>query len=144
MWASAVTPPRSRTRHAHRATPPGDSVSETKPTTVCECGSVSPFTHVHRDPSDPLSKSKVIEFTNNLSQTLDTLSDEARDHGMKRLSAKLSCDEDLLFDVVRSLKSRPEYQFRDDDILRTAVEVACGPDSHEEETVQDGNRPTEP
>lgn len=125
VWASAVTPEWTQTRHADTDSPPGECVSDRKPTSVCECGAVSPFTLIHRAPDHPLEKDRAIRFTHHLTATLDALAIGACEAGDDRLAATYAHDTDALFDAVRHLHSKPKYNYRGCDIFTVAVEVAC-------------------
>lgn len=126
VWADAVTPEWTQTQHAETESPPGESVSDRKPTSVCECGAVSPFTLIHRAPHHPLEKDRAIEFAKHLTATLDALVADACERGDERAASKYAHDTDALLDAVRHLHTNPDYRFRGSDIFTSAVEVACG------------------
>lgn len=133
IWADAVQPERTRTKTASVEAPPGDTVSETAPRTVCECGSFSAFDTMRRSPDDPLDKATAIRYTQHLSRTLDALSVEAWERDDLRLARRFNHDRDVLFDCVRHLKSQPERQFKDDLIFAASAEVACENATHDEQ-----------
>ena len=69
----------------------------------CECGAFRPSTQVR-----PVSRSKLQTFAERLVDRADEFDDEL--------------NEDAFFDVVHRLKSKPEWQGRDDEILEKAYD----------------------
>lgn len=138
MWADAVTPERTRTQYVSVDAPPGEAVSDRTERTVCDCGEFSAFGQVRRSHDDPLDKPTAISYTGHLSRTLDTLSVEAWERGNLLDAARFDHDRDVLYDCVRDLKSRPEYQFRDDHIFAASVEVACDHGATHDEIAERG------
>lgn len=126
IWASALSPMWTRTAEADRDAPPGDTVSDRAPRTVCECGVFHPYAEVSRDADEPLDKSTAIEFAAHISKTLGELSVEAWERDDLAVASRFHHDRDVLFDTVRHLKTQPSEQFKDDLILAAATEVACG------------------
>lgn len=88
---------------------------------MCECGAVH---HTTRD--RPLSKDRLIDYTRNLSEAVDDLREEyllGSDAKVEK-ARKWDHDTDVLLYAVGELKSNPDLQFRDQDILERGLAIA--------------------
>lgn len=119
----ALTDPWTTIReNTRRAAPPGDTVQDSYPRNICQCGVVSPYAETHR--TRMLDKSTLLSFTKHLSETCRELRDEHLERGDERAASRYAHDRNTLFRCVRHLKSQPEHQRKDDKILASALEVA--------------------
>lgn len=125
LWAQAVVEPWTRMKDMHTDAPPGEVVSEWAERTVCECGNFSPYAST-RETNEPVTidTETVFEYCDHISATLDELRDENLRRENYGNATRFHHDRSTLFDVAKHLKSQPEWQFRDDDVLTTATELA--------------------
>lgn len=88
---------------------------------ICDCGA----TH-HRTVSRPVSKDTLLEYTKNLSETVDSLREEylAGSDADVVKARKWDHSTDALLYAVGELKSRPKLQFQDQKILKRGLAVA--------------------
>lgn len=118
---SAIAPSRVARRHqtqgAHGL--PGETVSEWKPSAICECGVVSNFAK-----NRPATKADLTAYAENLSATLGDFAERA-DEGERGLGPDdFAHSEKALVYATRKFKSKPDLQYRDDLLLRRALRIA--------------------
>lgn len=87
--------------------PPEKQSSYPSSRNICPCGVMTPFTKIR-----PLSRS---ELERNVENICDLLDDEGIPH-----------DKRVMIREANRLKSRPEYQDKDDKIIMDAIEKAVG------------------
>lgn len=104
-----------------------DDTSKTRPVPVyvqrqiCDCGAAH-----HRTVSRPVEKDTLLEYARNLSNTVNTIREEylaGTDADVVK-ARKWSHSTDVLLYTVGDLKSRPDFQFIDQKILKRGLAVA--------------------
>lgn len=123
LWAQAVVEPWHRMRDMQTDAPPGEVVSEWAERTVCECGSFSPYVD-QRSNGDTVEWPRMRDYCDHISVSLDELRDENLRRENYGNATRFHHDRSELFAVAKHLKSQPDWQFRDDDVLTTATELA--------------------
>lgn len=87
---------------------------------VCECGATR-----HTTVERPVPKADAIRYARNLSESINTLRDEAREIG--RVDHRVEAwkhSRTVLVDTIRALKERPDMQGADKPLFRASLAVA--------------------